>query len=265
MKTADSRFLIRSIIGAGLLLAGTVLAAQSALAACTAGNWNGGVTGTVTPGQPDTDLVARYSGVCAMQVPGGSVSFVQDNSPGAIDRIRARFYVLADNSTNAVVYRGLNSSDSPVFGVQVATNGDVTFTSGSASAVCSGCANIGGWNSIEIDWNAAGGQLSLTVNEEPAATTPFSSAQLVSSVRLGNLNGASGTMNFDAYESRRSTAVGRLMVSDANGDQAINSQDLAVMVNELLGLGLAPGQVDCNEDAIVNSQDLACIVNILLS
>jgi hypothetical protein len=266
MKSFD-KSRISAGLRSGLAIAALALLGQPALA-CTTAAWSAdtGVTVGGPEGNPAT--LARYSGLCAMQA--ATSVHVEDESPGGISRIRARFYMLADNTAEADVYRGFNGTGSQVFEVSVNPgNGNVTLSSGGTNATCTGCANAGEWNAIEIDWDAGSGALSLWVNSDATtdaadATASFSSSQTVSSVRLGNLNGAAGAMNFDSYESRRTTAIGRLVVSDANGDGTVNSQDIAIMVNELLGTSFAPGQVDCNLDGTVNSQDLACVVNILL-
>lgn len=246
-------------------LVGLFLTAQSALA-CTVDNWDAN-SNTIEPGSVVADgpaPVARYSGVCAMQAADATEAWVRDDSPGGINRIRARFYVLADNSGEAVVYRGLTSTDAALFGVRLnPANGDVTLTSAGVNAVCSGCANAGAWNSIEIDWNAGGGSLDLWVNSDARsdsadASAAFSTSNTVSSVRLGNLNSAAGTMNFDAYESRRTTAIGRLCVGDGNGDVSIGFPDVTEIFNEVssAGVELSAGQPDVDEDGSVGFPDV---------
>jgi hypothetical protein len=250
----------------GLAIAALALLGQPALA-CTAGAWSAdtGVAVGGPEGNPAT--LARYSGLCAMQA--ASSVHVEDASPGGISRIRARFYMLANNTASADVYRGFNGTGSQVFEVSVDPgNGNVTLSSGGTNATCTGCANAGEWNSIELDWDAGGGALSLWVNSDATtdaadATASLSSSQTVSSVRLGNLNGASGAMNFDSYESRRTTAIGRLVRGDANGDGSVSVFDAIAVVNESSGTGSpAPGQPDCNEDGAVSVFDAICVVNV---
>ncbi|MGM0657940.1 MAG: dockerin type I domain-containing protein [Pseudomonadota bacterium] len=270
MKITKFNMVAARTVAAGCVL-GLFLAAQSA-SACTLQSWSS-VSGAVAPGGPNPDETnnevqsPRYSGLCAMAA--SEQGFVEDTNPGGIDRIRARFYVLADNTADAVVYEGFNGSTS-IFTVGLGADGAVTLSGDGISQSLTAAGVSGNWNSIEIDWDAGGGQIALWVNsdadsENPDSSGSLTSSELVSSVRLGNLNSAAGALSFDAYESRRTTAVGQLLRSDANADGARNSQDIAEMVNELLGSSLAPGQVDCNEDGEINSQDLACLVNILLS
>ena len=269
MKTINFRTVATRTVAAGCL-AGLMMAAQSAMA-CTLQNWSAAVgldeadasAGTIAPGAPnpaapDEVLSPRYSGRCAMAASGQG--YVEDVSPGGITRIVARFYVLANNSADAIVYEGLDGT-SRVFDVTVATDGTVTLSSGSQNISTAG--NAGKWNSIEIDWTS-GDALSLIVNGGTAATGTGAAAGTLDSVRLGNINGAAGSLNFDAYESRRSTAVGRLVRGDANNDGSVNSGDTTAVVNEFLTIQLSSGQPDCNEDGSVNSGDTTCIVNTFL-
>ena len=245
---------------------GLFMAAPSA-AACTLQNWSGvsGLTDADNAGGP-TDGIPRYSGVCAMKAEGGVESWVQDDSPGGISRIRARFYLWAQGDAG-VVYRGLNGSGGTVFEVEVSQpSGDVFLTSGSDAAACLECAVDAKWNSFEVDWNAGGNELSITVNEAQPNVQPLDSSETVSSVQLGNLSGVSGDLIFEAYESRRTTEIGRLLRGDANNDGAVTVFDAIAVVNEAAGTtenpNLASGQPDCNEDGAVTVFDAICVVNV---
>lgn len=239
---------------AGAFVAGSLFAAQAAFA-CTVDNWSTSF-GNLAAGSP-IEGVARYSGLCAVQTPGGEVSYVQDNNPGGIGRIIARFYVLADNTEDAVIYRGFDSGGSALFNVSLAADGQVTLSSGGTSTPP--VAGVpGNWNSIEIDWNAADG-LVLTVNSEPPASVAFSASSMVDSVRLGNLNGAAGTLNFDSYESRRSTEVGRLCNcnADASSDDVVDIGDIISSVTDAGETSsLAPGTPDCDENGVIDIGDI---------
>ena len=239
---------------------GLLMAAQSA-AACTLQNWSGvsGLTDADNAGGP-TDGISRYSGVCAMQTVVDTETWVEDNSPGpdGIERIRARFYVLANNSADAVIYRGFDGGGA-IFEVSLGADGVVKLASGGAEAQVVG--NSGKWNSIEIDWDA-GGDLSLVVNGQSAPPRTGAAAGMVDSVRLGNLEGVAGTLTFDAYESRRSTEIGRLLVGDANASGTVNVVDASAIVSELDGT-LQSGQPDCNENGVVNIVDASCVITLL--
>jgi len=263
------RFLKRKQLGrlatATVLIPAAFFSAQAAMA-CSVDNWSGGTVGTLNAAQPNdvTNAAARYSGACALEIAGDQTAFVQDNSPAGIERIIARFYLLADNSSNAVVYRGRGDGGSTLFQVVLAANGTVTASSGAGSAT--GTAIPGEWNSFEIDWSSGTG-IELIVNGidgGASGSSNTSAAGMLQNVRLGNINGASGTLSFDAYESRRTTAIGRLVVADANASGDVTGGDLSVIASEILGNGLALGQPDCNESGEVTGADLSCTAAIIL-
>lgn len=263
----------RAVIASAVIF-GAVLAAPSAMA-CTLGNWSatGGSVVANNPfgddGDPDTDStnVARYSGACGARMDGQG--FVQDDNPGGISRIVARFYVLNELGGSTAIYEGYSATDGtgPLFTVEMDDSGLVTLTDVATGQDVSQSSSTN-WASVEIDFgqDASDGFISLSVNGQPAVEEPglSNSGDGIQSVRLGNLDGTAGALNFDAYESRRSTAVGRLLRGDANNDESVDSLDIATSVNEQSGSNLSAGQPDCNEDGSVNSLDTACTVNLIL-
>lgn len=215
--------------GRAILLGGTILAMSAGSAyACSLANWSS-TSGSILANQPNGasgdpangDNVRRYEGLCASKAPAGTASFVQDNRPGGIDRIIARFYVFNDGATNPVVYRGNDSSGTELF--------DVTLSGGSA-VFDAGGVNVSdtlqaGWNSIEIDWDSASGDISMSVNGESAVTNSGISAASLANVQLGNVDGAAGgDLFFDSYEAHLTTPVGRLCRgdTDASNDRGID-------------------------------------------
>ncbi len=237
--------------------------------ACSLANWSSASGGFIS-NQPDgaagdpvnADNIPRYAELCGSRAPAGAVSFVQDERPGGIDRVIARFYVLNNGATNPEVYGGYtdNAGGGELFNVAF-SGPNIVFSSGGASVQSAFSA---GWNSVEVDW-ASGGNVSLIVNGGAAQTAAGGAVGALSSVRLGNLNGAAGgSVDFDAYEARRSTAIGRICNCNANGsaDDAVNVQDIIATVNEAGGGALATGTPDCNEDGSINVQDIIQAVNI---
>lgn len=266
MRNAISNSILGRTAAAGALLLGAAFAGQAAMA-CTLDNWSDS-SGAVAAGDPIADSIVRYSGLCGMETPDGAIGYVQDDNPGGIDRIVARFYFLADNTTPTEIYAGYGDNAGGSERFSVAYDGtDVTLTDTTSGLSVAQQANSGDWNSIEIDWaqGAGNGVISLSVNgAAPNEDTDLNNAGAqLQSVRLGNLNGSTGATGFDAYESRRSTAVGRLIVSDANNDSTVNVGDITVISNEVFSSTLATGQPDCNEDGTVNVGDITCASNII--
>ena len=266
MRNTNSKSILGRTAAAGALLLGAAFAGQAAMA-CTLDNWSSN-SGAVSAGDPFAEGIARYSGLCGMQATGAG--YVQDDNPGGIDRIVARFYVLNTNTATAEIYSGYgdNVGGSERFNVTLDNAGGVTLTD---TATGQSVTQSGGtaWLSVEIDWaqGAGNGVISLSVNgQTPAENTTLNNAGAqLQSVRLGNIDGAAGNINFDAYESRRSTAVGRLVTGDANNDGAVTVFDAIAIVNESAGPGsgtLATGQPDCNEDGGVTVFDAICAINV---
>lgn len=245
---------------------GLLMAAQTAVA-CTVDNWtiDGDVTAGVEAGGPAaTVTIPRYSGLCSMRTPvnPGQPEYVQNDSPSGLSRIRARFYVFAANSGDAVVYQGFDAQSNSVFEVTLdASEPEVDFTA--LGTTVSQPYNPGFWNSIEIDWNAGTGELELIVNGNAAPISPGSSLETVDFVRMGNLTPVAEELYFDAYESRRTTAIDRLLVGDANADNEINVGDITTVSNERFDNSPAGGQPDCNEDGNVDVGDITCLANTI--
>ena len=263
MKSAKTNFFQRTL-ALGALLAGGMMISQGVLA-CTLNNWSDS-NGAVAAGDPDNQNIARYAGFCGMQVTGSG--WVQDNSPGGIQRIVARFYVLNDNTGTAEIYAGYgdNAGGSERFNVTLTDSGTVRLTDTITGDFVEQTGSTN-WLSVEVDWaeGAGNGVISLSVNGQTAVedNTLSNDGTDLQSVRLGNLNGAAGAMNFDGYESRRSTSIGRLLAGDANNDNNVSIFDAIAVINESSGPGnLAPGNPDCNEDGSISVFDFICIVNV---
>ena len=74
-------------------------------------------------------------------------------------------------------------------------------------------------------------------------------------------------LNFDAYESRRTTEIGRLCRGNPDADGTRDINDLQVLFTELQSLGgtPAPGTPDANEDGSVGLPDLNVIFGFIQS
>jgi hypothetical protein len=254
-----------ALFGSVILLGLTLSFAADA---CSTDGWLGGAVGSYTADSPPT--IARYSEFCALSVTGQG--HVQSNF-ASDTRYRARFYVLDSLTGVGTVEIFEAYSDeggaSPLF--KISFNGSqFTFDATDAGGGSTTIASVNGWNLIEFDWTS-GGNFVLWVNADAttdAATgTIASGSGTVESVRLGAPNGFSqtGRLNFDAFESHRTTPVGPLLVGDANGNQSVNIFDMISIQNEILNVSnLAAGQPDCNANGSVNIFDMICVQNIIL-
>ncbi len=242
-----------------------LLAGGSVASACTLSAWSSqSATAPLVGGPGDTVELARYSGICSMQADSGA-QFVQDNSPAAEGALIARFYFFADGSGNTTVYQAFadEGAASSVFAV-TADGSNVTVTPDSGSAASA--AMKAGWNSVEVSWNS-GGAISLWVNSDSTtdaadATGSDTGSATVDAIQLGAIGGLGGfsSINFDQYESRRTTAIGREVAGDSNGDGNVNSGDIIANILDFFDQAAATGQPDCNEDGNVNSGDNICVI-----
>lgn len=246
--------------------------AASALA-CSTEAWmggNAGIPANANSGSPPT--VARYSEFCGLAVTG--TGHVQDNTPSDT-RYRARLYVL-DGLTGAGaidIFEAYSDIGATNALFKVTFNGsqfvfDATDAGGGSATV----ASANGWNLVEFDWNSDG-TFSYWVNADATADAANGSTSAgtgtVEAVRMGAPNGfatQTGKLTFDAFESRRSTAVGALLAGDANGNLSVNIFDIIGIQNEILNpaTNLADGQPDCNGNGSVNVFDIICVQNIIL-
>lgn len=249
-----------------------LLAASSIAGACTLSAWSSqSGTAPVVGGPGDPVVLARYSGICAMQADSGT-QYVQDNSPSQEGTLIARFYFLAAGSGSADVFVAYSdeAATTPVFTVS-ADSGNVTVTPANGTAATASL-TPGRWNSAEVNWTA-GGAVNLWVNSDATSapadgTGSDGSTSVIEAVRLGAVNGLGGfsAINFDQYESRRTTMIGREIVADANGDgQGPNIFDAIGVIQEIVNGTAQPGQPDCNEDGSINIFDAICVVQIIVN
>jgi hypothetical protein len=257
---------ITTILAAGFLTLG--MAAQ----ACTLGAWDDN-TSTSLAGGPDPsepNVFARYSGLCAMQTAGATPSVLNNgqngatSGPGGEESMITRFYFKADGNTGTLFETYENDTPAPgevVYNVSlVGTN--IVVTGGAAVLTVPVNASIN-WHSVEVSWANDGGSVELWVDSDATAVTSDASTTFASTASISSavLGGAIG-ITFDAYESRRSTPIGRLLPGDANGDASINVSDATAVVNEAFGSAFNTGQPDCNEDGAVNVSDATCVVTL---
>lgn len=235
--------------------------------ACSTSAWNGGQGGLEgTVGSPGS--ISRYAGYCAFEVTGEA--YVQSNLAND-QRYIARFYVLngLEGIGKAVVFRAYSDDAATEALFEVSLDGfQFAIDAGAAGGGSATAAAKPGWNLVEIDW-ASGGSMSYWINansrsEQATGEIVSAGSGRVQSVRLGapdGLGGNSGKLTFDAFESRRSTAIGELLVGDANADGTVDPDDITAIREEFFESGLSVGTPDCNQDGSVNSGDAVCVVN----
>jgi hypothetical protein len=250
--------------------AGLGLIGAPSVFACSILAWNGGPTGTPVAGRPsDTPTpTARYSGQCGLRST-ATAQFVTDNTPTAEQTFRARFYVYTGlASGSAVVYEALNAATPPLRQIAVTYNrdaGNLSFaTTGPTPQTIPVVPDR--WYSVELNWSRAATNMGVTV-QGAAATTPVTATvagvgatDQIDTARLGWVSGTGvGSINADAYESRRTNSIGRLCRGDANNDNVLGIADRVQITTEAGGGALAAGQPDVNEDGVIAIADRVII------
>jgi hypothetical protein len=254
---------IKSILSLSTAIAMAVFA-QGAQA-CAISAWSSATGITVADTGAPAAGFSRYSGVCGLKTVGGA-KFVQDNSPGSANSYKARFYVRAEAGAAGTIFKARNAASAAV--ISVAANGTAfTFAVNGAAAATTVPYTVGSWYSIEMNFTAgAATTFSVTgAAGAPVAVTAAASAaaDVIANVQLGNIEAAgTGNFGFDEFDSRRTTAPGRLCRGDANANGLIQGNDRILITNETLGT-LAPGQPDCNENGLVQGNDRVCVTNLI--
>src|SRR6056297_502926 len=281
--SSRSALTVKSLIGgvAAAALLGLSMNAQAQT--CVVSNWSNATSLTDADAGTQNTLASdnrRYGGPCGLRAPGGGVAYVTDETPSAEGTYIARFYAFLDNagSDPAVIYEATDGVDAraqvwynfPNAGdltLRVADNGatdnDLTF-SGVGS----------GWHSVEFVWEAAASaDIRFAVNG--ATDLEFGSALdtsgfQIADASLGNVNGgATGSMDFDAFDSRRISRPGRLCrgLTDegrpvgGSGFQEINLSDAQAIFAEFASNGGTPagGIPDYDENGFVQLADAQAV------
>ena len=260
------------------------LAAQSQ---CNVSAWDA-ATGAAAGGPSDANNQARYSGLCSMDGTNGAVlnngtGPAGDGNNAAVSGpigesgMIARFYFLAQGSGTATIFEAYSDElgATPVYSVTYnGTNVTVTPVSG-GSAVSIPVISTVNWHSVEVKWASGdgtnGGAIEVWVDSDAltasadGATTSASAAASINAVKLGGIvNSGFTKLIFDDYESRRSTAVGRLLAGDSNSDGTIDLGDVITILNEFLNISTATGVPDTNEDGAIDLGDVIGALNIFL-
>jgi hypothetical protein len=218
----------------------------------------------------------RYSALCALQVTGAATAkYVQDNTPTNATTYKSRFYMftgatLVDTGAAGFFFLARDGAGAPLIRLAL-TGGNITATVANGAAVTPIPVVASKYYSVELEWQQAAGTFSLKVQGAGAAAPTTQTSALTAStavlkdVRLGLSAASTGTAFFDEYDSRRTTAPGRLLKCDANNDSLISIADRIVVNNEILGITTATGQPDANEDGVVSIADRIQVNNKILN
>ena len=244
MKTSTS------VLANFLLLVGIGINSMSQ--ACTLDNWSAVQD---TAGNLSTAWSARYTGSCGLitQLNGTSAAFVEDNSPGliapAVDQYRARFYLYVDSvqmdvSDSITIFSGTASNYSPLFNLKL-TNDSVNsyldlevYDDLGAVTNPSGTTILRkGWRAIEVAWAASGsagsnnGSVSLLVDNEikQSIASIDNDTHRVGAIRIGGVSGntdtVSGRIDFDAFNSQRTTNIGLISKNCASSQASLSIEN----------------------------------------
>ena len=266
---------LKTLLGAAIFSAMAFTGAN----ACSISAWSTtDSVGVVAADSGEAPAFSRYSGRCSLRVVGGATpKYVQDNTPTNATAFKSRFYIntgspLVDTGAAGFVFLARDGAGANLIRIAL-TGGNLQATvTGSAAAIPAIPVVAGRYYSVEIEWaQGAAAPFSIKVQGAGAAapttqtTTTNNASGVLKDVRLGLSAGSTGTVFLDEYDSRRTTAPGRLCRGDANADRAINIFDRGALNQDILaqtanpGSNLAVGQPDCNEDGAVNIFDRGCV------
>ncbi len=196
------------------------------------------------------------------------------------DRVRGRLYIYpalspprTPSGASPAVLRAYDNETGTgsLFEVRF-SSGNWQFDATGNGGTSNFSAASGGWDLIEFDWNPGSSTVDIWVNADatqdaPTLTIASGGAATMESIRVGlpdGLQGTTGAAYFDSVELHNETAIGPLLIGDANADGVVNIFDYAAIQAEIL-LTLQSGQPDCNLDAVVNIFDYSCVQNVILN
>ena len=275
----NRKFLLGSAIAATLMFGANVASA------CAISAWGSatGLTGADT-GEPAAGF-KRYSGRCSLRVGDGTVPrFVQDNTPADEKSYRLRFYYFTSNITagTATIFQARNTGGTNM--IQVTHDGNqLSFTTNTGGAAQNVVVADNAYYSIELAWAAgtvapattgsmtgtvtgnSGGAAAAVVAGIVNFTGLANSADSITDARMGVITGGATLatpVNFDEFDSRRTTNPGRLVRGDANNSGTTTPADATAVLNEFNNGVINLGQPDCGENGSVSPADATCVLNV---
>ena len=268
---------LKTLLGAAIFSAMAFTGAN----ACSISAWSAvDSVGVVAADSGEAPAFPRYSARCSLRVVGAATAkYVQDNTPTNATSYKARFYVytgttLVDTAAGGFFYLARDANGANLIRLALTGGNIQTTVTGSAAAIPAIPVAAGKYYSVELEWaQGAAAPFSIKVQGAGAptattqTTTTNNAAGVLKDVRLGLSAGSTGTAFFDEYDSRRTTAPGRLLKCDANNDGLIAVQDRIQINTEALSgnAALAIGQPDATEDGVVSVQDRIQVNNKILN
>ena len=268
---------LKTLLGAAILGAMAFTSAN----ACSISAWSADTVGVVATDAVEPSIALgqnRYSARCGLRVIGAaSAKYVQDNTPTNATTYKARFYfytgaTLVDTGAAGFFYLARDGAGAPLIRLALTGGNIQTTLAGSAAAIPNIPVVASKYYSVELEWaQGAAAPFSIKVQGAGAATpttqttTANTTGLVLKDVRLGLSAASTGTAYFDEYDSRRTTAPGRLLKCDANNDGLVAVADRIVINNEILGTAIAIGQPDGNEDGLVSVADRIQVNNKILN
>ncbi len=274
----NRKFLLGSAIAAALLFGANVASA------CAISAWSSatGITAADT-GQPDAGF-KRYSGKCGLRVSNATTPrFMEDITPSNEKAFQVRFYYFTGNTSGAAdIFQARNTGGTNIIRVQHDGTSLIFNVNGNGTAQTT-AVNDNAYYSIELAWTAATVAAPATGTmtgrvRGAGSLVPFNinftglsnSADGIDTARIGLIAGTptvTAPVFFDEYDSRRTTAPGRLCRGDANGDGNLNVFDIGAMVPEIQAplnpAVVTSGQPDANEDGTINVFDIGVMVPLI--
>jgi len=266
---------LKTLLGAAIFSAVAFTGAN----ACSISAWSAtDSVGVVAADSGEAPAFSRYSGRCSLRVVGAAgAKYVQDNTPTNATGFKARVYVLpsaaplVDTGAGGFVFLARDGAGANLIRIALTGGNLQTTVTGSAAAIPAIPVTAGRYYSIELEWaQGAAAPFSIKVQGAGEATpvvqttTTNNAAGVLKDVRLGLSANSTGTVFFDEYDSRRTTAPGRLCRGDATNNGLIQGNDRVAISNEIAGT-LAPGQPDATENGLVQGNDRVAVSNLILA
>ena len=264
---------LKTLLGAAIFSAVAFTGAN----ACSISAWSAvDSLGVVAADSGEAPAFPRYSGRCSLRVVGAATAkYVQDNTPTNALSYKSRLYVIptgVDTGAGGFLFLARDGAGANLIRIALTGGNLQTTVTGSAAAIPPIPVTSGRYYSIELEW-AQGAAAPFSIKVQGAGsstavtqtTTTNNATGVLKDVRLGLSAGSTGTAFFDEYDSRRTTAPGRLLKCDANNDSLVSVADRIQVNNEILGLALTVGQPDANEDGIISIADRIQINNKILN